>query len=223
MHDLEERLGKDVMARAFKVYYQRWRFRHPSAADLREVLAEVSGDRRTVEDFFTQQVYGAAWIDDRVESLVCEEQLPLPGTVWRDGKWIELTRAAAARQIAQQRTAWNKTHPHAKPGDGGPFPFRTTVIVRRDGARYPASLSVKFADGSSETVHWDDASRWRRFSWVKPVKAVAAELDPARKLLLDGNKLNDSLTAQPNRAASRRWTSDLAAALQALYSLMEAL
>ncbi|MBK7280981.1 hypothetical protein [Candidatus Aalborgicola defluviihabitans] len=40
MHDLEERLGKDVTEKAFKAYYKRWKFRHPSIADLRDVLIE---------------------------------------------------------------------------------------------------------------------------------------------------------------------------------------
>ena len=47
-HDLEERLGGDVLARAFKEYYRRWKFRHPSTADLRQVLEEVSGDPKTI-------------------------------------------------------------------------------------------------------------------------------------------------------------------------------
>jgi aminopeptidase N len=34
MHDLEERLGKDVMEQGFREYYKRWRFRHPSVACL---------------------------------------------------------------------------------------------------------------------------------------------------------------------------------------------
>ena len=46
MHDLEERLGKEVMEKAFREYYRRWHFRHPSAADLRATLIDVSGKPR---------------------------------------------------------------------------------------------------------------------------------------------------------------------------------
>ena len=41
MHDLEERLGTPVMERAMKEYYRRWRFRHPSSADLRAAQVTV--------------------------------------------------------------------------------------------------------------------------------------------------------------------------------------
>ncbi|MBV8125231.1 MAG: M1 family metallopeptidase, partial [Paucibacter sp.] len=43
LRDLEDALGKPVMEKAFKLYYQRWKFRHPDIADLRDALAEASG------------------------------------------------------------------------------------------------------------------------------------------------------------------------------------
>ncbi|MGZ3406774.1 MAG: M1 family metallopeptidase, partial [Polyangia bacterium] len=85
MHDLEERLGHEATERGFKLYYQRWHFRHPSTADLREALAEGSGDRHTVEQVFEQNVYGVAVIDDLVQNLTSEEQKPEPGTTFKDG------------------------------------------------------------------------------------------------------------------------------------------
>jgi hypothetical protein len=58
MHDLEAHLGKDVMERAFKEYYARWKFRHPSVADLRDAISEVSGKPELVNAYFAQQVFG---------------------------------------------------------------------------------------------------------------------------------------------------------------------
>ncbi|MGP1665810.1 MAG: M1 family metallopeptidase, partial [Rhodanobacter sp.] len=68
MHDLEERLGKPVLERAMKAYYQRWRFRHPSVADLRASLSEASGNPAAVNTIFDQYVFGTGYIDDRVSS-----------------------------------------------------------------------------------------------------------------------------------------------------------
>jgi len=79
---------------------------------------------------------------------------------------------------------------------------------------------VKFADGSSEDVRWDDQRRWARFVFDKPSKVVSAELDPEQKILLDANKLNDSRTSKSDPTASRRWTSDVTALLQAFYSFL---
>ncbi|HEV7779516.1 MAG TPA: M1 family metallopeptidase [Luteibacter sp.] len=219
MHDLEERLGKEVTEKAFRQYYASWHFRHPSVADLRATLAEVSGDPKTVNEVFDQYVYGTDRIDDRVKDIVSEEVLPQPGTLVHDGKRTELSGDDNDKQIDAKREAWKKAHPDAKEGTG-PFPFRTTVTVWRDGAQVPQTLRVKFADDSVETVTWNDDRRWARFSFVKPVKGVSAELDPEQKILLDTNKLNDSRTVEANSHATRRWTSDIAALVQGIYAFL---
>ncbi|HEY3594015.1 MAG TPA: hypothetical protein VGL13_09075, partial [Polyangiaceae bacterium] len=218
MHDLEERLGREATERAFRAYYDKWHFRHPSVADLRETLAEVSGDRSSVERAFRQNVYGVEIVDDRLESLTSIEELPQPGTRFESGKWTERTQEAVDREIEQARSDFKKSHPDAKHGEG-PFPFRTTVTVRRDGAQVPQSLVVRFEDDQTETVKWDDDRLWHRFVFERPVKAKSAELDPERHVFLDQNKLNDGRALEPDHIASRRWTADLAAAVQVVLSL----
>lgn len=222
MRDLEERIGSEAMERGFKEYYRRWKFRHPGLADLREALADGSGERAAVEQVFAQQVYAAMRVDDKVAKLSSEEELPLAGTRLVDGKRIDDSQAEVDKRIAARRAQWNKANPNA--GEGrGPFPWRTEVTVRRDGAAVPQTLVVRFADGSSETVEWRAASpdeKWRMFSWVKPARAVSAELDPRRSHYLDANKLDDSRSITPDRSASTRWTSDVAAFFQLILSLI---
>jgi hypothetical protein len=222
MHDLEERLGKPVLERAMHAYYRRWRFRHPSSADLRATLAEVSGNPQAVNEIFDQYVYGTAQIDDRVASIDTAEVLPLAGSTLKDGKRSELDDDALDKRVDEQRKAWNKAHPNAKPGSG-PFPWHSTVTVRRDGVPVPQLLRVKFADGSSEDVHWNDGRRWARFDFTRPSKVVAATLDPEQKIYLDANKLNDSRTSKADGSASRRWSADAASLLQVFYALMGSL
>jgi len=222
MHDLEERLGHDVTERAFREYYRRWHFRHPSAADLRATLIEVSGDAKDVNEVFDQYVYGTAHIDDRVASIDSDEVLPLAGTTLANGKRSDGDSSALEKQIDKQRADWNKAHPNAKPGTG-PFPWHSTVSVVREGAPVPQILRVTFADGSHQDLRWNDDRRWARFDFTGPSKAVSAELDPQRQIYLDADKLNDSRTADPNGAASRRWSADFAALVQALYSLLVSL
>ena len=219
MHDLEAHLGKAVTERAFKEYYARWKFRHPSIADLRETLAEVSGQRDLVERYFAQQVYGVRKVDDRISMLNSVEQLPQPGTSKVNGRWVEVTEEQAKKLAADKRKAWKAAHPDAK-RDEGPFPFLTTVIIRRHGAAVPQTLVVKFADGSTETVRWNEDRAWARFTWNKPSKAVSAQLDPQRRNNLDSNKLDDSRTLKADRSATRRWTSDITAFFQAIYAVL---
>ena len=62
-------MGTAAMDKSMQAYYQRWKFRHPSIADLRESLAETSGQRTTVAAAFDQQVYAVAKIDDFIDAL----------------------------------------------------------------------------------------------------------------------------------------------------------
>lgn len=219
MHDLEERLGKDVMEKAFAEYYKRWHFRHPSVADLRATLIDVSGKPDVVNQVFDQVAYGTAWVDDAVTAIDTEEVTPLAGTVVANGQRTETDAAALDKQLDKQRADWKKAHPKAKPGEG-PFPWRSTVTVRRYGAGAPQTLRLTYADGSHEDLRWNDARRWVRFVVTKPSKVVSAELDPAQTVYLDANKLNDSYASKPDGSAARRWAADAAALLQNLYSLL---
>jgi hypothetical protein len=219
MRDLEERVGKEAIERGFKEYYKRWKFRHPSVADLRETLAEVTGKRAAVESVFAQQLYRVDKVDDRIAAFRSVEELPQPGTSQVGGKWVEETGKSLDERIDKAREAWHKAHPKAAKGTG-PYPFRTSVTLRRLGAQVPQTLVVKFADGSRETVRWDADEKWHEFSWVKPVKAVSAELDPQRIHYLDTSKLDDSRTLEADRSASTRWGSDFAAFVQLLLSLI---
>jgi hypothetical protein len=219
MRDLEQRIGTPALERAFKEYYRRWKFRHPSVADLRETLAEASGQRATVEAVFAQHVYSAGKIDDRVANLQSVEELPQPGTSGAFGTWTERTLKQVDERVKEAHKAWKKDHPGAKEGLG-PFPFRTTVTLRRYGLAVPQTLVVRFADGSRETVQWNVDEKWRKFSWVRPAKAVSAELDPQRLYYLDASKLDDSRTMEADGSAARRWASDVAAFFQLIFSLI---
>ncbi|BCT91392.1 hypothetical protein LYSHEL_04160 [Lysobacter helvus] len=221
MHDLEEMVGHDALERAFKQYYATWKFRHPSIADLQQTLAESTGQRALVERVFAQQVYGTQKVDDRIAKFESEEVLPAPGLVEWKGKPVELTQAQIDKTVDKLRETWKKAHPKAKDGEG-PFPYHTHVVVKREGASVPQTVLVRFEDGSSKAFRWDDASgeRWARWQLVTRSRAVSVQLDPERRINLDRDKLDDGQTREANTAASRRWTADVFAALQSLYSVM---
>ncbi|MET4674558.1 MULTISPECIES: M1 family metallopeptidase [unclassified Luteibacter] len=219
LHDLEERLGKAATEKAFKDYYATWRFRHPSIGDLQASLSASTGQPAVVAQVFDQYVYGTDRIDDRVSDIASEEVLPLAGTALVDGKRVETSTDDNDAAIERQRDAWKKAHPGAAKGLG-PFPWKTTVTLWRDGAPVPQTLKVTFADGGVETARWDDTRRWARFVFTRPAKGVSAELDPERTLYLDANKLNDSRTVEADHAASHRWSADVAALLQGFYAFL---
>lgn len=218
MRTIEELVGRDAMGKAMKLYYERWKFRHPSAADLRDALAEGTGQSALIHQIFNAQVYGTQRVDARIVSVKNEELVPRPGTEMRDGKRVTITRKAVREEIAKARKAWKKSHKGAK--HGGPYPFLSTVTVRRTGAPVPRTVEVTFADGSRQTVDWNDGSRWKRFTFTGPVKAVSAQLDPKRTIYLDVNSLNDSYSTKKDTSASSRWTADAQALLQSFYTLL---
>lgn len=221
MRGLELQLGTEVMDRAMQTYYQRWKFRHPSVADLRDVLAEVSGKPALVDQVFNTHVYAAAGVDDRVEKLESVEVEPPLGLYGPNGS--EVTESQRSKQLRAQRKAWDKAHPDAEAKDGGALPYRTTVTLRRRGAAQPQTLVVRFADGSEEKVVWNDQERWKRYSWVKPVKAVSAELDPQQAQRLDMSVADNSRRLKPDSSATRRLISDAGAALMSFLALLSTL
>jgi len=219
MRDLEEAVGKEALERAFHEYYRRWKYRHPSIADLRETLAEVTNQRAVVEQVFNEQVYAAHKMDDGIAQFSSTEDKPLSGTFQANGKWTEVTKKEAEKQEEDLRKAWKKDHHEAKPGTG-PFPYRTTLTLRHRGVAQPHDVVVKFADGSSEKVIWDSPNRWQRYVWLKPVKAVSAEIDPDVKHLLDANVLDNSKTIEADPSASRRWSAAFESILQSILSVV---
>ncbi len=222
--DLEQKLGGDVLARAYKEYYRRWKFRHPSTADLREVLSEVSGQPRVIAEFFADHVYATQGLDDRVTKLESEEALPEVGFTDKAGLRTEREQDAIDKQVDEAHAAYRKAHPEAKKKDGpGPYPYRTTVLVRRLGAQVDQEVLVQFADGSEQRFAWPKGERWHKYELTTPTRAVSAQLDPGRKIFADWNKLDDGRTVEAHPLASRRYTLEAGAWLQLVLALVEAL
>ena len=219
MRQIEDMVGTPAMARAMKLYYERWKFRHPSIADLRDALAEGTGKREIVEANFNAFVYGTGRFDDRVESIDSREILPLPGYRMHQGKQVLVHQKPLVKAIEDLRTAWTAKHPNAR-GWEGPFPHESVVVVRREGPAMPQTLRVNFADGSYRDMPVTSTSRWQRFTFVGPANAVSAQLDPGNVLHMDQSKLNDSRTAERDMRASRRWFGDLATLLQTFFALL---
>lgn len=218
MRTIENLVGHEVMGKAMKLYYQRWKFRHPSAADLRDALAEGTGKPELIHSIFDSQVYGTQKVDASVVSVDTTELVPRIGTFIKDGKRVTLTEDEVKKQIKDARKKWKDEHEDAK--HGGPYPWRSVVTVRRTGAAVPRTVRVNFADDTSTTLNWDDGSRWKRFTFERSVKALSAEIDPDNKVLLDANMLNNSHLNKADNSAARRYGSDWADLLRAVYAFL---
>jgi len=222
MHDLDKLLGGDAIARGMKLYYARWHHRHPSAADLREALADAAPEHRdTIHAWFDQQVYRADLVDDAVDEVESTEILPRPGRVEKDGKITERTVSQVEQEIADQRAAFDRDHP----GDraGGPFLFRNVVHTRRNAAQVPQTLIVEFNDGSQERLAWPIGERWHRWVFERASRVTQARLDPTGSILLDVNKLDDGRTREPHGLPARRLAMEGTTMVDVLLSLVSSL
>lgn len=86
--------------------------------------------------------------------------------------------------------------------------FRTTLVARRIGeGMFPVDVRVQFENGTEQRWEWDGRDRWKAFETSTPIRAVRAQVDPERVLLLDLNATNNSATLQPAApAAARKWS-----------------
>lgn len=221
--ELEARVGREAVERAFRLYYQRWKFRHPTTADLREALAEGTGQRALVEDLFQRHVYGAHKTGARVIRFASRQAQPLLGyTPDKDGHLAEITEDTRDTAIETARARWEKDHPDADETHGGPFPYLTTVLLQREDTT-PERYRVNFADGSQQTFDWNDDRLWHRAVLTTPARATAVTLDPDGVRHLDANRLDNARRIDPDPVASRRWSADAAALWNGLLALLVSL
>ena len=181
LHTLERTLGWDTMQRILSTYYSRWAFRHPKPQDFFAIVNEVSGRDLTG---FVDQVYRSSNVFDYGVETLRSEAATVRGYVdGREG------RVLAGAEVPEG-------------------PFRTTVVVRRYGEGvFPVDVRVVFENKEEVRWRWDGRDRWKVFAVEKPVRALSAEVDPDRVLLLDVNRTNNSSTLAPGAGkAARTWS-----------------
>ena len=183
LHTLERMHTWETMQKVLSIFFTRAKFKHPQPQEFFAVLNEVTGKDH---QWFIDQVYTSSnTFDYAVDNLVSE---PI-----------------AARGLME--SPGGLTFQEAKV-EGQ---FRTTVTVRRlEAGQFPVDVLVTFANGEQARQSWDGRSRWNVFTFDRPVKAVSAQIDPERRLLLDTNYTNNSMTLEPatDRAATKwslRW------------------
>jgi hypothetical protein len=180
LHTLERLHSWERMQRVLATFFERWKFKHPTPEDFFAVLDEVTGQDHKV---FLEQVYTNSYhFDYAIERIVSENI-----------SWRGLNDSA--KGLAYEQQTLDKL-------------FRTTVVARRLGTgQLPVDVLVTFSDGHQERERWDGRARWQTFTYDRPARAVAAQIDPERVLLLDTNFTNNSRTLEPARdRAATKWS-----------------
>jgi hypothetical protein len=180
LHTLERVHSWEVMQRVLQTFFARWQFRHPAPEDFFDVLNEITGQDHKA---FIQQVYTESHTFDYAIERLASDHI-----AWRgldDGP----------QGLAYEQQTLDKL-------------YRTVVVARRIGSgQFPVDVLVTFSDGHQERERWDGRARWQTFTYDRPARAVSAQVDPERVLLLDPSFTNNSRTLQPAaEQAATKWS-----------------
>jgi Peptidase family M1 domain len=192
LRTLENRLGRETMARVMRTYAERWRFRHPGSEDFYAVAQEVSG--QDLRPFFTAVVERTGLVDQEVSSVESEKAREPRGVFDREGKRETVLEADVEKR---EKDADQK----------GARPYATTVMVRRRGeVALPVEVNLVFEDAPAERHVWDERDRFFRYELRRPERLLVARLDPDRKIPLDVSELDNSRRVDGDSRAAAHWT-----------------
>jgi len=182
---LENLIGQGIMDEIIRTYYERWKFKHPKSPDFIDVVNEISGE--DYNWFFDQILKGSNELDYAVKSVWTRKYKAAKGVFEQNGKQVTLPLGKDAEdKIA--RTDITETDNNL---------YRSVVKIHRQGeVIVPVEILIVFNNGDTIREFWDGKERWTKFEYLRPEKLKYAEVDPDRKLLLDTNFANNSLTVK---------------------------
>ena len=105
-------------------------------------------------------------------------------------------------RISSDPVNWYKKDFKEKKGE---TVYDSRVRIHRKGDFvFPVEIEVKFDNGEKVREQWDGQDRWVRFTYRKKAKIESVEVDPDHKINLDRDNFNNSRTADPSAAATRK-------------------
>jgi len=208
LRTLERHLGEATFARAMREYHQRWRYRHPTGQDFFDVIEEVCACDLSL--FWEQMVLGDRVADYAVISVRTQAAELPRGRFWRDGEWVivegeagegDSPEGAASEGLEAEAGATSTAEASATPI------FESRVIVQRlEDFIWPVDVLLHFEDGSERLEVWDGRDRLHAIEHAGPSRLEWAAVDPANKLPLDINQLNNSRVVREDPEPRQRWT-----------------
>lgn len=184
MATLERLLTTPVMDRALRLYFERWRFRHPSTRDWIGIVNEVAG--RDWSWFFERTFFSSGVVDYAVSELTSEAAKVPRGLFEWEGKLLEKPPPSLASPRGHDSAA---------------------TVVRRGDVAMPVEVVLRFAGGKSYRFAWDGEARWKRYRVSRGPKLLEALVDPDEKILLDVDRTNNGRLLIPDPRAASRWTA----------------
>jgi hypothetical protein len=195
---LEQHVGPSKFAEAMKAYAQAWAFKHPTGRDLFETLSTKLGEDLTW--FFGPVWQTVGGIKLGIRTAWCRRAHP-PRGVFGDG---------SSRKLVTEVEA---------PDTGS---YVCEVVVTNTGTMHvPVDLELKFADGSTQRLRWDDkgAGAWERFAVERSTPLVEVWIDPDNKIQLD-SPISHRYRLDGDGAASTRAAAWISSVTQTLMQVV---
>ena len=164
LQTLERVVGTQRFLAAIKAYAKAFAFRHPTGRELFETLGSELG--QDLSWFFGPVFHEVGGLRLVLRSAACKP-------------------AHAPRGVFGEGSA-KKTVTETEAPDTGTW--RCEVVVQNTGvAHIPVDIELRFADGSSKQVRWDDrgTGNWERFVIERSSRLVEVWIDPENKIALD--------------------------------------
>ena len=182
---LEGMLGTPLFDEIMKAYFDRWKFKHPARQDfiyiVNELVAQKASDRfpEGMDWYFDQVLSGTGMCDYSVASITVKP------TTGKRGIYGDDSNCQTIDPVKEE--------------------FVSTVIMYRlEEVKIPVTIKVMFSDGSSKLYEWDGQERSSEIVITSPLKIVSAEIDPERKIYLDKNFLNNTLSVEKSNSSVRK-------------------
>ncbi|MBN2193938.1 MAG: M1 family metallopeptidase [Polyangiaceae bacterium] len=117
--------------------------------------------------------------------------------------------ASAALAAALAERGWVNYvagRPHCYPAPASTAPATTpgvsgetcrAIVYRHGTLRFPVEIELRFDDGARERQRWDGKGPWIAVERHGPPRLIALQVDPARRIPLDTQRLDDAATIEP--------------------------
>ena len=195
---LEGLVGTTALWNAMRTYAKTWAFRHPTGADLFDTLNhELGQDLSWFWKPTFDEVGGVAY---SVRSTSCAP-VHKPRGVFGDGS----AKKTVTETGAPDQGTW-----------------QCEVVVQNTGVVHvPIDVELRFEDGTSERLRWDDrgSESWHRFELSRSAKLVEVRLDPDDKIAL-GSPVTRDVRLSGDGSASLRAAARIASWAQTLMQLV---
>lgn len=185
---LEGLLGMKTMNEIMKIYFERWKFKHPCVKDFIAIVNEVTlrdhgrkfGDN--MNWYFDQVLYGSDICDYSVASIQNDEAGKESGVYDKEGK----------KAFVKNSEAGN---------------YKSSVVLYRKGEiKLPVEVLITFNDGKKILEKWDGQARTKKFEYETKSQIVSTQLDPFYKIPLDINVINNSLVTVPETGVFKKYS-----------------